>query len=117
MRIAYLDAFSGVSGDMTVGALLDLGVPLDAVRNAVAALGFAGVEVSCEQVMRGSLAAAKFGVHVHGEHIHEVGHGHGTERHADHAHRAWRDIRAQLAGSRLAEPVRERALAIFARLA
>ena len=114
MRVAYLDAFSGVSGDMTVGALLDLGVPLEAVRDAVATLGLADVAVSSERVARGGIAATKFHVRVHGVHPD------GPEAHARagaHGHRPYRDIRALLAASALAPPVRERALAIFARLA
>ncbi|TMA69994.1 MAG: DUF111 family protein, partial [Deltaproteobacteria bacterium] len=46
MRIVVLDAFSGISGDMTVGALLDLGLPLDRIREAIAALGLRDVEVA-----------------------------------------------------------------------
>src|SRR5439155_252891 len=62
VRIAYLDAFSGVSGDMTVGALLDLGLPLAALREAIAALALPGVEVAVERVARSGIAAAKFHV-------------------------------------------------------
>lgn len=124
MRIAYLDAFSGVSGDMTVGALLDLGVALERVREVVAALDLHDVDVSSEPVLRGSIAARKFHVHVRGEQVHETGHGAGHAVHrADHhdrhhhPHRAWSDIREQLRASRLEPAVRERALAIFGRLA
>ena len=39
MRVAWFDAFSGVSGDMTVGALLDLGVPLAVIESGLAPLG------------------------------------------------------------------------------
>ncbi|HWP65703.1 MAG TPA: nickel pincer cofactor biosynthesis protein LarC [Candidatus Limnocylindria bacterium] len=113
MRIAYLDAFSGVAGDMTVGALLDLGMPIELVRGAIDALGLRGVELSAERVERGGIAATKFHVRVHGEHPDRPGaHAHGA-----HGHRSWRDIRALLAASRLDAPVRERALAVFARLA
>ena len=107
MRIAYLDAFSGVSGDMTVGALLDLGLPLAALREAIAALALPGVEVAVERVARSGIAAAKFHVRCPDQ---------GPPAH-DHVHRAWAEIRDLLAGSRLAAPVKERALAVFARLA
>jgi hypothetical protein len=113
MRCAYLDAFSGISGDMTVGALLDLGLPLGAVREAIATLDLHGVEVTTERVERSGIAATKFHVRVHGEHPDPPG-GH---RHGTHGHRAYREIRAQLSASRLEAPVRARALAVFARLA
>jgi uncharacterized protein (TIGR00299 family) protein len=113
MRIAYLDAFSGVSGDMTVGALLDLGVPLDAVRDAIATLALGGVEVEAERVERNGIAAMKFHVRVHGEHPDSP----AGRRQDMHGHRSYRAIRALLSASRLDAAVRERALAVFARLA
>ena len=113
MRIAYLDAFSGVSGDMTVGALLDLGVPLAVVQDAIGSLALAGVETWTERVERSGIAATKFHVRVHGEHPDPS----GSHPHHQHGHRAYRDIRSLLVASRLEARVRERALAVFARLA
>jgi len=111
VRIAYLDTFSGISGDMTVGALLDLGLPLDALREAITALALPGVEVAVERVARSGIAAAKFHVRVHGEHPDQGAPTHG------HGHRAWGEIRDLLTKGGLAAPVKERALAVFARLA
>ena len=108
MRIAYLDAFSGISGDMTVGALLHAGLPLASVRDAIATLGLHDVEVDAEPVSRSGIAATKFHVRVHGEPADDA-HGHG--------HRSYADIRDLLRRSALPEPVRATALAIFARLA
>jgi len=114
VKIAYLDAFSGVSGDMTVGALLDLGLPLARVREAIAALGLDGVAVDVERVARSGIGATKFHVRVHGEHPDQPRH---HSHHHDHVHRPYRDIRELLARSALPERVRANALAIFARLA
>jgi pyridinium-3,5-bisthiocarboxylic acid mononucleotide nickel chelatase len=111
VRIAYLDAFSGISGDMTVGALLQLGLPLPVLRDAIASLRLAGVEVASEPVERSGIGATKFHVRVHGEHPEHGAHAH------DHGHRAWADIRRLLETSALSERVRTDALAIFARLA
>ncbi len=113
MRIAYLDTFSGISGDMTVGALLDLGLPIEDVRDAVTALGLAGVEVWAERIQRSGIAATKFQVRVHGHHP-DAPHTHGGP---DRGHRPYAEIRDLLARSPLAAPVRDRALAIFAQLA
>ena len=68
MRVLYLDAFSGISGDMTVGAFLDLGLPLAQIEDAIAVLGLAEVTVSLERVVRNGVTAAKFHVRVRGEH-------------------------------------------------
>ena len=109
MRIAFLDAFSGISGDMTVGALLHLGLPLDRLREAVETLGLRDVEVGAEQVSRSGIAATKFHVRVRGRHPDAAGH--------THAHRPYADIRALLGASTLPGHVKETALAIFRRLA
>jgi hypothetical protein len=113
MRIAYLDTFSGISGDMTVGALLHLGLPLDAVRDAIATLDLHGVEVAAERVSRAGITATKFEVRVHG---HPTDPPQAAHRH-EHGHRPWSTIRTLLETSRLAEPTRATALAIFRRLA
>ena len=114
MKIAWLDAFSGVSGDMTVGALLDLGLPLARVRETIVALGLDGVEVSVERVSRSGIGATKFHVRVHGVHPDEP--GHHPHPH-DHVHRPYREIRGLLERGALSERVRANALAVFARLA
>lgn len=66
MRIGYFDCFSGVSGDMWVGALLDAGLPLLSLQEAVAALALPGVAVRTERVMRADLAGTRFVVEVDG---------------------------------------------------
>lgn len=60
MRIGYLDLVSGVSGDMWVGALLDLGVPLAPLADAVASLALPGVAIRSERVLRQGLAGTRF---------------------------------------------------------
>ncbi len=113
MKIAFLDAFSGLSGDMTVGALLHLGLPLGRLRDAIATLALPGVTVDAETVSRSGISATKFHVRVDGRHP-DSPEGHA---HSGHHHRAWVDIRALLERSALDADVRDRALAIFARLA
>jgi uncharacterized protein (TIGR00299 family) protein len=60
-RIAYFDAFSGISGDMTVGALIDAGAPTDAVLDALHALPI-GALCNVEKTVRGGITASKFRV-------------------------------------------------------
>jgi hypothetical protein len=62
MKLCYLDAFSGISGDMTVGALLDAGAPADAVIDALHSLD-TGARFEVEKTARGGVAASKFRVH------------------------------------------------------
>ncbi|WP_308259492.1 nickel pincer cofactor biosynthesis protein LarC [Pseudonocardia sp. H11422] len=63
--ILWLNPFSGISGDMLLGALLDLGAPLQGVRDAVAATGLAGWELTAEPAPRGALVATRARVTVH----------------------------------------------------
>ena len=63
MKICYLDAFSGISGDMTVGALLDAGAPSDALLAALHSLE-TGAWFEVEKTVRGGVTASKFRVHV-----------------------------------------------------
>jgi uncharacterized protein (TIGR00299 family) protein len=66
MRIAYLDCFSGISGDMFLGALVDAGVSPKLLEDTVAALDI-GAELKISRVTRGGITAAKVDVCVHGE--------------------------------------------------
>jgi pyridinium-3,5-bisthiocarboxylic acid mononucleotide nickel chelatase len=64
MKIAYFDAFSGISGDMTVGALLHIGVSLDALRTELAKLPLLGYQLSQTERRQSGIRATKFDVAV-----------------------------------------------------
>jgi len=66
MRIAYLDCFSGISGDMFLGALLDAGVPFELFQKTVAELNI-GASLEISHVVRAGIAATKLDVLVNGE--------------------------------------------------
>lgn len=101
-RILYLDLQAGIAGDMLVAALLDLGAPLERVREALDGLGFGSLPVSAETCMRGPFAALRFIVEPAGP---EVG------------HRAHAEIAQAIAAAPLAPRAQARALDVFARLA
>jgi hypothetical protein len=61
MKICYFDAFSGISGDMTVGALLDAGADWSVVESGIRSLGL-GASVRVEKTKRKGIAASKFSV-------------------------------------------------------
>src|SRR5262245_1458596 len=106
MRLLFLDTFAGISGDMTVGALLALGVELERMRSELAALPLSGYALRASDTLVHGIRACKFDVE-----IDAPAHGHA------HPHRAYADIRTMLRGSALAPRVRATADAIFARLA
>lgn len=101
MNIAYLDAFSGLSGDMTVGALLHLGVPLDALREELRKLPLAGYHLKQDERTVSGIRAIKFDVDVH-DPLHE---------------RSFRAIAGMLQESSLIPQVKDTALRIFTVLA
>ena len=115
MRALYFDAFAGVSGDMTVGALLALGLDLEQLRAELATLPVHGYALRAEPRLVNAITAVKFDVDLHGAHGHA--HGHAHEHAPAHSHRSFGEIRRMIAGSGLAPRVQETALAIFGRLA
>jgi pyridinium-3,5-bisthiocarboxylic acid mononucleotide nickel chelatase len=90
MRIAYLECFSGISGDMFLGALVDAGVPEALLEKTVAALGV-GAQLEVSRVVRSGISATKVDVWVDGEKDlpreeyweRKEQHSHGHE-HSDH---------------------------------
>lgn len=78
MKIAYLDCASGISGDMTLGALVDAGVELPAIQSAIDSLGLAGVRLTASEVKKKGFRALKVTVEHPPEHAHRHVH-HITE--------------------------------------
>ena len=103
MKTVYFDCPSGASGDMILGALIDVGVPLERLRAELTKLGLPGWTLSAREVRRGAFRATKVDVQV------EAG--------AQHAHRHLGDIVRILEASGLAPAIVAGAVKIFRRLA
>ncbi len=101
-HVAWLDASAGVSGDMVLGALVDAGVDLAVIQEAVDAVIPETVRLQASSVLRAGMRATKVDVHL---------------LVPDQPHRAWGDIRTMIEAAHLEEPVRDRALRTFAALA
>ena len=103
MRVLYFDCFAGIAGDMTVAALLELGVPLELLKERLALLELphSTYEVTAEKVVRKGITATRFEV--------------TTAR--EHHHRHYADIAVMISGSSLSEGVKDKAGRIFLRLA
>ena len=135
MKTLYFDCFSGISGDMTIGALLDLGLGLDYLKTELHKLPVEGYELRMSRVTRSNLSAMKFDVWIDGqdnadhaehehrhaehdhhhhhdhEHTHEPGHSHG------HFHRKASEILKMIGESKLTPNARRIATDIFTKLA
>ena len=61
-KVAYFDCFSGCSGDMIIGSLLDAGLDLEVLKKGLAGLDFHGYQLTAEKVLRSSITATKFNV-------------------------------------------------------
>ena len=119
MRIAYFDCPSGAAGDMIMGALVDAGVPFEALRDELAKLRLPGWSLERREVMKGVFRATKIDVHVH-DHDHAGdaaghSHAHGHDRH-EHPDRNLRAILDLIAASDLPGVVKANASRIFTRL-
>jgi uncharacterized protein (TIGR00299 family) protein len=101
-RIVYVDAASGASGDMILGAVVDLGLPLEELRAELGRLSLSGYRLEASRVSRSGLRATKVDV---------------VAEEAAPAHRHLRDILGLVDASTLDPDVKERAAALFRRLA
>lgn len=101
MKLCYLDCFSGISGDMLLGALVDAGLDPAALEAELRKLKLADWSLEVARVRRGEMTATKLDFKIR----------------ETHHHRTWKTIRELIRASELAAPVRERAEAIFGRLA
>lgn len=101
MKIAYFDCIAGISGDMTLGALVDSGVSIDTLNNELKKLNISEFELKCEKVMKKGINSTKVHVIVPKEH---------KARHLS-------DIEAIINNSALNNKVKENSLNIFKNLA
>jgi len=102
MNILYFDCFSGISGDMTLAALIDLGVPLRHIKRELAKLPVSGYTVRVTSVVTGGISGKKVIV---------------AAKHPDHHHRTFRDIDQAIKQSSLDAAVKEHSREVFLNLA
>ncbi len=140
MRIAYLECFSGMSGDMFLGALVDAGVPVKLLEETVTALNV-GARLEVSRVDRSGIAASKVDVYANGEkdlprevyweqreqqgHAHEHGDAHGHSDDHQHEHlsagtghehshgRSLSEIKRIIAAASISEGAKRNAIASF----
>jgi uncharacterized protein (TIGR00299 family) protein len=113
-KLLYFDAFNGVAGDMVLGALVDMGLPLSYLEERLRTLPLEHFHLQADQVLRSGIRGTSFQVqipkHHGGDHdraVHAGDHGH---------HRGFREVDALLEASALEPWVKETARAIFRRL-
>ena len=132
-QVMYVECRSGAAGDMLLGALLDLGLPLDALESALGSLGV-GHALVVSRVIRAGVTATKVDVrardataesgrpHVHDQahhHSHDHPHAPGHEPHSHHTggdHRSLDEIAQLIRQSALSSAGQDRAIALIRRL-
>ncbi|MEI2724066.1 MAG: nickel pincer cofactor biosynthesis protein LarC [Verrucomicrobiota bacterium] len=141
MKTLYLDIFSGISGDMFIGALIDLGVDAHKLERELGKLKLNGYHLHVARQHKSAIEGVKFDVHLaHAHrhehepgHAHEHPHHHGEQDHGhDHSHsqkhhehdehghdeqRSFTEIKHLISQSKLSPWVKKKAVAVFQRIA
>ncbi len=124
MKTLYLDIFSGISGDMFLGAMIDIGVDAAVLEAELAKLSLGGYQLHVGRKTKANIEGVKFDVHLlptkGDEHSHEHGHSHSHSHDANggRSHeRTFSDIRSLINGSALSDWVKEKSVAVFRRVA
>lgn len=119
MKALYLDCISGIAGDMTLAALIDLGADLSYIEEQLRALPVDPFTLHIDPVDKRGISAKKLRLHI-GEHVHST-HRHepdgGLHDHRHHAHRKAADIIRMIEESALPERVKRRSAAVFQAIA
>lgn len=110
MKCLYFDCFAGISGDMMLGALIDLGVPQSYLKAELKKLGVSGYTIHVSNAMRMGISGKRFQVKAD---VNTTGHHHHDTCH----HRSYKDIEAIIKKSSLKSPVKDRSIDIFFRIA
>ncbi|MFM1919767.1 MAG: nickel pincer cofactor biosynthesis protein LarC [Candidatus Hydrogenedentota bacterium] len=99
MRVAYFDCYSGISGDMTVGALIDAGADFDKIRAAVDSISIHGFALACDKVGKKDVQATKFRVRL--------------DKNVQHPHRHLKHVVELIEAADLPDSVKADAIKIF----
>jgi len=120
MKTLYLDLFSGISGDMLVGALIDLGVDSQRLERELKKLRLESYHLHVDRHRKSGIEGVKFDVHLAAPHKHHHKHGHEDhhehEHHQNH-HRTFADIKRLISRSKLSPWVKQKSVAVFQRIA
>lgn len=128
MKTLYLDCFSGISGDMTLGAFIDMDVDFQTLKNELEKLNLSGYQLIAEKKVKGGISGTDINVVLHDDNQHNemhdqnIAHEH-HEHHHSHTHthesikRSLHDIRDIIISSALSDTVKEHSLHMFERLA
>ena len=125
-KTMYLECQSGISGDMTVAALLDLGADEEVLKKALSSLPVSGFQIQISRVKKAGLDVCDFDVlldeahenhdhdmeYLHG-HSHEHSHNHSAHAHHHHVHRGMKEIMDILNAAALTDRARATAVRIF----
>ncbi len=120
MTILYYDCFAGISGDMNLGALLDLGADEKLLRDELAKLPLEGYELVIQKDMRKGISGTRVDVLTgHEKDHHHAGHHHRHHHEKDHhaGHRSFADIKGMIGNSRLNDDVKQLSIKIFEKVA
>ena len=122
MKTLYLDLFSGISGDMFIGGLIDLGVDAGRLERELKKLRLEGYHLHVTRGRKASIAGVKFDVHLESEHHHDDPHPHSDGHAQKHGHtytedRTFTQIRQLITKSLLSDWVKQKSVAVFERLA
>ena len=104
MKVAYFNCFSGASGDMILGALLDAGLNIERLNEALSTLNLTHFSLEAEPAVRGSIGGTRALVHIDQEHHH-------------HHHRKLSDLKEIITSAGIGDAVKKQSIAIFTRLA
>src|ERR1041384_6752192 len=103
MKLLYLDCFAGISGDMFLGALIDLGVSEGSLRTELAKLKLPGYSIATRHVVKQNISATKFDCEEEHHHHH-------------HDHRGYNEIAGMIENAGLSNRVKRGALSVFRRI-
>jgi len=115
MKTLYLDLFSGISGDMFVGALIDLGVDAHQLERELEKLTLEGYHLHVTRSQKSGIAGVKLDVHPTSPRDHEHHHRHG--HHHQDGNRTFAEIKKLIVQSKLSPWVKKKSVAVFQRIA